>query len=115
MSKKKNTLNDLEEFLKLQASTLVVPSSLAEKVEPAIKVEVESKVSLEKELSEKELVEKIKTLAKDKSAFYNLIISATENLPNKSKDDTLLINTALYLKSGASWKDAIRNYWESKK
>jgi hypothetical protein len=115
MSKKKNTLNDLEEFLKLQASTLVVPSSLAEKVETALKVEAETKISVEKELSEAELIEKVMTLAKDKRAFYNLIISVTENLPNKSKEDTLLINTALYLKSGASWKDAIRNYWESKK
>ena len=32
MSKKKNTLKDLDEFLKQQAATLVAPASLSEKV-----------------------------------------------------------------------------------
>jgi hypothetical protein len=116
MSKKKNTLNDLEEFLKLQASSLVTPSTLTERVvEEPIRIQTENKPRAEKEFSTEELVEKIKVIAKDKKAFYDLIIAVAESLPNKSKEDTLLINTALYLKGGSSWKDAIKNYWQGKK
>jgi hypothetical protein len=61
------------------------------------------------------LVEKIKAIARNKKEFYDLIITVTESLPDKSKEDTLLINTALYLKGGSSWKEAIKNYWQEKK
>jgi hypothetical protein len=118
MSKKKNTLNDLEEFLKLQASALVTPSSLTEKVnEPAIKsTPVKSQVKEEQVvIHEESLIEKIKSLSTDKKAFYNLIIEATENLPDKSPEDTLLINTALYLKGGSHWKEMVSAYWKQKK
>ena len=46
MSKKKNTLKDLDEFLKQQAATLVSPDKLSEKVDepkPAKPEEKESK------------------------------------------------------------------------
>ena len=44
MSKKKNTLKDLDEFLKQQAATLVSPSRLGEQAEPPAPVKpVQSK------------------------------------------------------------------------
>jgi hypothetical protein len=116
MSKKKNTLNDLEEFLKLQASSLVTPTTLTEKTsDRPVRTEIESKQQTENNISGQELAAKVKELARDKKAFYDLIITVTESLPDKSKEDVLLINTALYLKGGSSWKNAIRNYWETKK
>ncbi len=119
MSKKKNTLNDLEEFLKLQASSLVTPSSLTEKVpvkETTVPVEVtKAEPVKEKELlKEENLVEKVQALAADKNAFYTFIITVTEGLSNKTKEDTLLINTALYLKGGHNWKEVVADYWKNK-
>ena len=124
MSKKKNTLNDLEEFLKLQASSLVTPSSLTEKVqakETPAPVEVKKTEAIEeKEVSKEEvskqdnLVDKVRALAADKNEFYNFIITVTEGLSNKTKEDTLLINTALYLKGGHNWKEVVADYWKNK-
>jgi hypothetical protein len=120
MSKKKNTLNDLEEFLKLQASTLVTPSSLSEKVKdtPPPKTEQPKSVaavsSATQELTENDLVKALHQLASDKKAFYHFITHVVESLPNKSNDDVLLINTALYLKGGSQWKEVIREYWKNK-
>ncbi len=39
MSKKKNTLQDLDDFLKQQAATLVTPETLSDTVEPKPEIE----------------------------------------------------------------------------
>jgi hypothetical protein len=115
MSKKKNTLNDLEEFLKLQASSLVTPSSLTEKVKDASVAPEPKKIEpVVAVVEEEDLVKKVQRLAADKKEFYNFIIQVTEGLSNKSKEDTLLINTALYLKGGSDWKAEVANYWKTK-
>ena len=126
MSKRKNTLNDLEEFLKLQASTLVPPKPV-EGVKP---VEEIKSVETKKEEVENtapapplplvsvpvfDLLEEMKKLAQEnKSDFYNHIIKAAESLPADS-NDVLLINTALYLKHGDNWKSGIEEYWKKRK
>jgi len=123
MSKKKSTLNDLEEFLKLQASSLVTPASLGEKVKeaPAPKAEVPQPAiasipssAIKEEWTEKELIKAVHELAANKKAFYQFITTVVETLPNKSTEDTLLINTALYLKGGSDWKEVVRDYWKNK-
>jgi len=115
MSKKKNTLNDLEEFLKLQASSLVTPSSLTERVKEApIISESKKGEAVITNVEEETLVKKVQRLAENKNEFYNFIIQVTEGLSNKSKEDTLLINTALYLKGGPDWKEVVSNYWKHK-
>ena len=123
MSKKKNTLNDLEEFLRLQASSLVTPASLSEKVnDTPLKTEsvqhpfpVSPMASATQEsLSEKELIKAVHLLAANKKAFYQFITIVVETLPNKSTEDVLLINTALYLKGGSNWKEVVRDYWKEK-
>lgn len=123
MSKKKNTLNDLEEFLRLQASSLVTPASLSEKVnDTPLKTEsvqhpfpVSPMASATQELlSEKELIKAVHLLAANKKAFYQFITTVVETLPNKSTEDVLLINTALYLKGGSNWKEVVRDYWKEK-
>jgi hypothetical protein len=113
MSKKKNTLNDLEEFLKLQASSLVTPSSLTEKIkETPATPEPKKSVPVVANVQEEDLVKKVQRLAMDKKEFYDFIIQVTEGLPNKTKEDTLLINTALYLKGGSNWKAVVADYWK---
>jgi hypothetical protein len=114
MSKKKNTLNDLEEFLKLQASTLVTPSSLTEKIKETPAPEPKKNEPIVAALPEEDLVKKVQRLAADKKEFYDFIIQVTEGIPNKTKEDTLLINTALYLKGGSDWKSTVASYWKGK-
>jgi hypothetical protein len=123
MSKKKNTLKDLDDFLKQQAASLVQPTPLSERVEeqevhtPASTV---SRIETEAELiSTKTILEDIKILSEQegsafRSKFYDLIIESIESQPSSQPEDKMLINTALYLKSGNRWKDTIRAYWKSK-
>ena len=128
MSKRKNTLNDLEEFLKLQASTLVQPKPV-ETIKPAelfkpvetVKEEpIPSPASLQQASILFEPVKVINLLDEmeklaigNKDAFYDHIIKAAEAIPGSN--DVLLINTALYLKHGDNWKSGIEEYWRKRK
>jgi hypothetical protein len=130
MSKRKNTLNDLEEFLKLQASTLAAPKpvDVPREVEPVVTklVEETRPVEVVERVVEK-IVEKIvpvpaqaldlreelqKIATRDKAEFYNLLLNTFSTVPQAK--DVLLINTLLYLKHGDNWKAGIENYWRSK-
>jgi len=122
MSKRKNTLNDLEEFLKLQASTLVPPQP----VEPAITKEetIAEPVSKPVEIAHPPeyahqpldlIAELKKTAGRSKAGFYDFIVRAVESLPDNNPNDILLINTALYLKHGDNWKQGIEEYWRKRK
>lgn len=138
MSKKKNTLKDLDEFLKQQATTLVPPSPLIEKTEepqpapPPQPVIVQAPPVIEvpqsapppqpiapPEISIKKVLEDLSTLSeqdakKFRKDFYELIITHLESKNQSLPEDKMLINTALYLKSGDNWKEVIRNYWRNK-
>ena len=111
MSKKKNTLQDLNAFLKQQAATLVTPDSLSKTVENI------SEVSLTVDAldSPKKENEFSNVGSKDDPAFrkklYDFIIESLEGQKDSLPEDKMLINTALYLKNGNNWKDAIRQYW----
>lgn len=111
MSKKKNTLQDLDDFLKQQAATLVTPETLT-------KVESQSE-KVEEPLPEKEIPTPSSSSnipSKDDPDFrkklYDFIIQSLESQKDSLPEDKMLINTALYLKSGNNWKDAIRAYWK---
>lgn len=130
MSRKKNTLKDLDEFLKQQAATLVNPTPLSEKVgkekavikeaggrvenvSPAIRKTATENVSFE------EISKNLITLANEqpdtfRDNLYDLIIRVVESRGEYSPEDRMLINTALYLKSGDQWKDVIRAYWRNR-
>jgi hypothetical protein len=123
MSKKKNTLKDLDEFLKQQAASLVSPEKLSEKIEEpaaaAHKPVVSEVMQVATEVSAQTILKDLKVLAsKEGNAFrsklYDLIISSLESDHNQSPEDMMLINTALYLKSGDNWKNAIKEYWGNK-
>lgn len=126
MSKRKNTLNDLEEFLKLQASTLVPPQPVeqpkpveAPKEEPPIvsaqAVEPPASSSPVHPPKPVDVLEEMKKLAtQNRNGFYDHIIKVAETMPDGT-NDVLLINTALYLKHGDNWKSGIEEYWRKRK
>lgn len=124
MSKKKNTLKDLDEFLKQQAATLVSPVQLSEKIEvpePVRQAPIAvAAPTVTEEISTSTLLRDLNALADKEGSsyrkkFYDLIIQSLENQNQSLPEDKMLINTALYLKNGDNWKDAIRNYWRADK
>lgn len=124
MSKKKNTLKDLDEFLKQQAATLVPPTPLADKVETALPEE--TKPAPRKEVTPvtgdvtlEQILDDLETLSqKEGTTFrkkvYDLILQAAESGQQSLPEDKMLINTVLYLSNGPRWKDAVREYWRKK-
>ncbi|HEY0744917.1 MAG TPA: hypothetical protein VGD40_25795 [Chryseosolibacter sp.] len=126
MSKKKNTLKDLDEFLKQQAATLVSPSRLSDQVDQAAPVQTsESSIeqkqddSSQKTISSKSIINDLKQLAaikgeSFKDEFCSIILAVMEGQQEYSPEDKMLINTALYLQHGSNWKEAIRSYWKNK-
>jgi hypothetical protein len=107
MSKKKNTLKDLDEFLKQQAATLVAPASLSEKV-----AKEEKKTSEKKEKRPQQST--IPKKDQERLKLCDMIIETLEAKSQLDPEDMMLINSALYIKHGADWKDAVRAYWKGK-
>jgi len=124
MSKKKNTLQDLNEFLKQQAATLVSPEKLGEKFpESAVVTNPTSDPVIPEPtvdtVSPNKLLLDLKTLANSDSLplrekLYDVIIQVLESQSQTSPEDKMLINTALYLKHGENWKEKISAYWKNK-
>ena len=111
MSKKKNTLQDLDAFLKQQAATLVTPNSLS-----ATGDEKSGLINITPLPTEVEVSDPLPDLgSKEDPAFrrklYDYIIDALEGRKDSLPEDKMLINTALYLKGGNDWKNVIRQYW----
>ena len=126
MSKKKNTLKDLDEFLKQQAATLVSPARLGEPTEaPPVKAteakaEKTQESSGNKVVSASSVIHDLKQLSALKGESFNdelcaIILAVMGEQTEHSPEEKMLINTALYLKHGSNWKEAIRNYWRDKK
>jgi hypothetical protein len=119
MSKKKNTLKDLDEFLKQQAASLVSPSRLNEKAEAAEPVLKESPVMQEVSKhnpSVDEIIALVRLLAHQpgfRSQLCDIILGSITSVRPLTAEDKVLINTALYLKHGERWKDAIRDFWKT--
>ena len=123
MSKKKNTLKDLDEFLKQQAATLVTPTPLSEKVEekPAAKATVVTPpvTPIAEEISLEKILDDLETLSQKEGTTFrkkicDLILQSYENSHHSSPEDKMLINTILYINGGAKWKDTVREYWRNK-
>jgi hypothetical protein len=100
---KKNPLNDLDQFLKQEASSIVTPSSLSDKLK--------QNESATPAPASGSIEEQLLMMAKqDASKFYDALITVGEKIGNEKS--TMLINTALYLKHGDNWKEAVKAYWE---
>ena len=101
---KKNPLNDLDQFLQQEAHSIVAPASLSDKLKPTVS---DQSVSVTSDGVEERLL----TLARQNpKQFYDTLISIGEKMD--SDKNTMLINTALYLKFGERWKEAVKAYWE---
>jgi len=121
MSKKKNTLKDLDDFLKQQAAVLVAPTPLSETIRESIPPEAEQALLKERktEISVAKILDDLTALSEKegpsfRKKFYDLIIQSVESQKISTAEDKMLINTALYLKSGDRWKETIRAYWKGK-
>lgn len=118
MSKKKNTLQDLDDFLKQQAATLVTPGTLSDIVEPTTEVKAAEVRPIAHDAG-KDIVNEFqfspsKTDPAFRKKLYDFIIESLETQNESLPEDKMLINTALYLKSGDDWKNAIRQYWRGR-
>lgn len=111
MSKKKNTLQDLDDFLKQQAATLVTPESLPASIAPH-----QEKETLSIPVDGRNLSAAFNESPDNDPAFrtklYDFIIQTLEAQKESLPEDKMLINTALYLKNGTDWKSRIRQYWK---
>jgi hypothetical protein len=117
MSKKKNTLKDLDEFLKQQAASLVTPEPVHAKAEKTHEPTDYTDHSAPGTVTTDSLYKDLNKLAKEdpdsfRQKLYALIVQVLETQSPSLPEDKMLINTALYLKSGDQWKDAIRDYWK---
>jgi hypothetical protein len=131
MSKKKNTLKDLDEFLKQQAASLVSPEKLnipkeepkeEEVVPPVENVSVQSTpVEAERVIAEPtfhDALEQLKMLSRKndylefRKKMYDMLLSVMDAQHHQVPEDKIFINTLLYLKHGQRWKDGIREYWQ---
>lgn len=112
MSKKKNTLQDLDDFLKQQAAALVTPDTLVN-TSPATTEEVVAKGQPQQVFQESNF----SPPANDplfRKKLYDFIIESLQIQKDSLPEDKMLINTALYLKNGSDWKNAIRAYWSER-
>ena len=108
MSKNKNPLKDLDQFLKQQAASFVSPTPLSEKIKGETQLEQTPPI-----LSGETVLQSIERLMEQNpNALYDMLIEAAGKKP--SAERTMLINTALYLKNTSNWKEAIREYWNKK-
>jgi hypothetical protein len=118
MSKKKNTLKDLDEFLKQQAASLVTPEPVsAARTDHAVipPTDYTDHASVDAITTDR-IYKELKILADTepdsfRQKLYALVIQILEAQPESLPEDKMMINTALYLKSGDQWKEAIREYW----
>src|SRR5687768_15250675 len=100
MSKKKNTLKDLDEFLKQQAAALVSPPKLSDKAAPPQHDARIDPGQLPEPTSMDQVLKQMQELAgqegKDFRTFlYDFIIKSIEDLNQYLPEDRMLINTAL--------------------
>lgn len=100
---KKNPLNDLDQFLQQEAHSIVAPSSLSDKLKQSSPSEspAPSPYSVEEQL--------MMLARQNPKQFYDTLIAVGEKMDTEK--NTMLINTALYLKYGDSWKEAVKEYW----
>lgn len=117
MSKKKNTLKDLDEFLKQQAASLVTPEPIQANAGETVPPTDYSRDVVAGRITTDSIFRDLHTLTEQdpesfRQKFYALIIQILEAQSTSLPEDKMLINTALYLKSGDQWKEAIRAYWK---
>lgn len=109
MAKKKNTLKDLDAFLKQEAKSFVQPDTVKKEEQassPVIEQSAPTPVSIDDDLVIDFLASKEST-----EDLYKIIQNAIEKSGKTSAENKMLINTLLYLKDKSNWKENIKAYW----
>lgn len=106
MSKKKNTLKDLDEFLKQQAAVLVPPAPLAEAVQTARESVKHTAMASSPA---------VESPGFSKEELYDMVLAALESQKSLTSEDTMIINSILYVRNQPNWKEAVRTYWSNRK
>ena len=123
MSKRKNPLQNLDEFLKQEATSFVTPKKLSEPkpIAPAPQTSVVSEpqpsTAKPADVTAEYILNLIQKLANKNNVtvrqqLLELVRLQLEENGIKSSKDKMLINTILYLQSGDSWKEKVAEYWE---
>ncbi|HYG03417.1 MAG TPA: hypothetical protein VD927_13290 [Chryseosolibacter sp.] len=116
MSKKKNTLKDLDEFLKQQAASLVSPEKLPSTQSPPTTEPSEPSIQPPHERST--IQQFVKLMQADDERLISIcdvVLGTYENLRDITPEEKMLVNTALYIKNPKSWKEVITAYWRNRK
>ena len=124
-AKKKNTLKDLNAFLKQEATSLVTPNKVAATETPETTKKSTRKTpkttptrsTKNKTTAEGTITQQLKQLKQTHGndfmeKLYDIIIEATNLHGNQDAKDKMLINTLLYLKDQDNWRENVKNYWE---
>ncbi len=114
MSKKKNTLKDLNEFLRQQAATLVSPNKLSDKIQPPETTGQPETQAQAQPLTRDAIISAISGNTDYRDQLCDIILGVSDKIKDPTPEDKMLINTALYLKHGEGWKDAIHNFWKKR-
>lgn len=111
MAKKKNTLKDLDAFLKQEAKSFVQPDTVKkEAISETPQTATQPAITASITLDDNAVIEFLasKTSAED---MYSIIQNAIEKSGRTSAENKMLINTLLYLKDKDNWKENIKTYW----
>lgn len=108
MAKKKNTLKDLDAFLKQEAKSFVQPDTVKkETVSEASEAAVQTAPPMA--IDDNAVIEFL--AGKHSDDIYAIIQNALEKSGDTSAENKMLINTLLYLKDKNNWKENIKAYW----
>lgn len=107
MSKRKNPLQNLDKFLKQEASSFVQPKRLSDQEKTAGSTDHEQEVF---EIIEKLAVENNNT---SKKQFLLTCLKFFEAEGIKSSREKLFVNTILYLLHEDQWEEKVKEYWSS--
>ena len=124
MSKRKNPLQNLDDFLKQEATSLVTPKKLSvpkavpQEVAPTTEIPAKpatarpsAPVSIElvSEMLQK-LANKNNISVKQQLAELTKYILEENGL--ESSKEKMLLNTILYIQHGDTWREKVAEYWE---
>lgn len=128
-AKKKNPLKDLDAFLSQEASSLVQPEKVSGKEKEETKKKPPAKTSKKKtakapiptkeKISTDTILKQLSALKEQEGdgfteKLHGLMMKAIELYGDNSAKEKMLINTLLFIDNPDNWREAVKQYWESK-
>lgn len=112
MAKKKNTLKDLDAFLKQEAKSFVQPETVKKEVQQATPSSIAEQpvAPVAAPINDDSVIDFLAGKASPEEV-YNIVQNAIEKSGKSTAENKMLINTLLYLKDKNNWKENIKSYW----